>query len=379
MILINQNPNAEPSAARWSWVASGLLVLAGISLLASLLFPIWRITLEAPQYPEGLGMRIWAKTIAGENPDDLNIINELNHYIGMKKIVPSSIPELEYIFPIILVFGLACFAAAWRPRVWSSAALLAALTAMGGYGLYDFWQWEYDYGHNLNPMAAIKVPGMSYQPPLIGEAKLLNFLSTSWPAAGGCLLFLGGALIALALAASILRNTGWPRRLVAANPRRPGTRAGKLTDKHGGIGSGAALSALLLLGLTLSACEKPGPTPFLWGEDACYFCKMTLVEKGYAVERINAKGKIFKYDAIECLLEELKVHPLGPGERIFVSDRSRPDAELTEATGNFFLQGGKITSPMGRALAAFQSQDSALAFQTRGGGLLLHWDGLQKI
>jgi copper chaperone NosL len=52
-------------------------------------------------------------------------------------------------------------------------------------GLVDFWLWSYDYGHNLDPTAAIKVPGMSYQPPLIGSKQLLNFVATSWPALGG--------------------------------------------------------------------------------------------------------------------------------------------------------------------------------------------------
>ena len=52
-------------------------------------------------------------------------------------------------------------------------------------GLYDFWRWEYDYGHDLDPTAAIRIPGMSYQPPLIGGKQLLNFHATSWPDVGG--------------------------------------------------------------------------------------------------------------------------------------------------------------------------------------------------
>ena len=53
--------------------------------------------------------------------------------------------------------------------------------------MYDFYKWEYDYGHDLDPTAAIKIPGMSYQPPLIGTKQLLNFTATSWPASGGWL------------------------------------------------------------------------------------------------------------------------------------------------------------------------------------------------
>ena len=63
------------------------------------------------------------------------------------------------------------------------AALASALGAAAGLG--DFWKWGYDYGHRLDPHAAIKVPGMSYQPPIIGSKQLLNFHATSWPDVGG--------------------------------------------------------------------------------------------------------------------------------------------------------------------------------------------------
>jgi copper chaperone NosL len=291
MILVSRQIKVEKMGARM--ISSLLLGLAGIVLLASLLFPIWRITLEAPQYPEGLGMQIWARTITGEGPEDLNIINALNHYIGMKKIIPESIPELRFIQPLVLVFAFFCFLVAIRPRIWSVGLLIGVLAGLGAFGVFDFWKWEYDYGHNLNPMAAIKVPGMSYQPPLIGSAKLLNFLSTSWPALGGYFLFLAGGLMTLALGMLYLAKI---RTGLGKVSRIPGSMAGVMF-----------LFCAILLG-----CEKQGPIPFLWGEDACHFCKMTLVQKGYAAQRINEKGKVFKYDAIECLLGDIKAKPLGP-------------------------------------------------------------------
>ncbi|MEO6096072.1 MAG: nitrous oxide reductase accessory protein NosL [Fibrobacteria bacterium] len=359
MILVGRKEAADLDKGR-SLLESLLLVLAGIALLASLFFPMWRITLDAPQYPEGMGMQIWTRTIVGENPHDLDIINELNHYIGMKKIVPESIPELRFIMPLTLLFAFLCFIAAFRPKAWSTGALLSGLTGLGAYGMYDFWNWEYDYGHDLNPMAAIKVPGMSYQPPLIGEAKLLNFLSTSWPALGGYLLFLGGVLIALSLAVALSRSWGW--KIGLGKSRIPQVTA-----------------AVLTLGLLFSGCGRSGPVVFHWGEDACHFCKMTLVQKGFAAQRINEKGKVFVYDAIECLMEDLKSRPLRSGEALFVSDWSRPETGVMDANAGFFLKGGHIPSPMGSSLAAFQSRDSALAYQGRVGGDLLPWSALQKL
>src|SRR4051794_18262136 len=73
-----------------------LTALAGVLLLGAFAFPLWRIALEAPQYPEGIGMLIRVTTVDGVKPNDLNNINGLNHYIGMKAIEPDAIPELRY-------------------------------------------------------------------------------------------------------------------------------------------------------------------------------------------------------------------------------------------------------------------------------------------
>lgn len=161
------------------WMAAAALLLAGIYL-----FPIWSISLEAPQYPEGIGLNIYVDTIEGKAPQDLQNINGLNHYIGMKKIEPDSIPELRFMPPIIaflIVSGLVV--AVFGNRKWIMAWLvLFGLLAI--VGLVDFYIWEYDYGHDLDPNAAIKIPGMSYQPPLIGSKKILNFNATSLPHIG---------------------------------------------------------------------------------------------------------------------------------------------------------------------------------------------------
>jgi copper chaperone NosL len=73
-------------------------------------------------------------------------------------------------------------------------AFLGSLIIGGIAAMYDFWSWGYEYGHNLSPDAAIKVPGMSYQPPLIGYKELLNFGAYSIPAAGGWLFVLLGVI-----------------------------------------------------------------------------------------------------------------------------------------------------------------------------------------
>jgi len=167
----------------------GMAVAAAL-LGVPFLKPLWHIGLIAPQYPEGLGLYIWINQITGQKPQDLDSINGLNHYIGMKEIIPESIPELRfmpYLVGGLLVLGLLTALAGKRPLLYAWTGLFVLLSLAG---LADFWKWGYDYGHNLDPTAAIRVPGMAYQPPLIGAKQLLNFYATSWPAAGGWALIL---------------------------------------------------------------------------------------------------------------------------------------------------------------------------------------------
>ncbi len=175
-----------------------LIVAAALLLTATYYFPLWNIELEAPQYPEGLGLSIYIDRIAGQNPGDLAKINNLNHYIGMKTIHPESIPELKimpWIMRFMLVAGIVVGFLGKRGVLLVWLLLFAALAALG---FYDYYQWGYDYGHNLDTEnAIIKIPGMSYQPPLIGSKKLLNFNAWSLPGIAGWLATLSFASCAL--------------------------------------------------------------------------------------------------------------------------------------------------------------------------------------
>jgi len=180
-----------------------LVVAAALAVAAMLVTPLWTVHLGAPQYPEGIGMVIRINTVRGAGEFDLMKINQLNHYIGMKVIDPDAIPELKFMPWIVGALALAGLgvAAAGRRRllmVW-----LAVFALFGAVGLADFWRWEYDYGHDLDfENAIIKVPGMTYQPPIIGTKQLLNFTATSWPATGAMAAALAAALGVAALMVS---------------------------------------------------------------------------------------------------------------------------------------------------------------------------------
>lgn len=170
-----------------------LLLIVCLTLIAVYFLPVWDISLEAPQYPEGLGFQIWLGKMSG----DLNTVNGLNHYIGMKKIEPDSMSELKimpFILGILILSGIAVSLTGKKKLLYAWIIFFILLGVTGG---VDFWKWEYEYGHDLNPTAAIKVPGMTYQPPLIGTKTLLNFTAHSYPAEGGIILIAGGIISVL--------------------------------------------------------------------------------------------------------------------------------------------------------------------------------------
>lgn len=170
-----------------------LVAFASGALIAVFFLPAWRIDLFAPQYPEGLSMYIWINKLSG----DVEIINGLNHYIGMKHISAEMFPEFKYLTYIVIFFmALGMTAAITGKRKILLIYIIA--TIIGGLlVLYDLYRWGYDYGHNLDPKAAIQVPGLSYQPPVLGHKRLLNFDAYSFPDAAGWIVVGAGSLCIL--------------------------------------------------------------------------------------------------------------------------------------------------------------------------------------
>lgn len=161
-----------------------ILGIASLLMIITWFVPLWQILLWAPQYPEGLTMKIWMDKLSG----DIEVINGLNHYIGMKHISVEMFPEFNYLgilMGILMAIGLLA-AITGSMRVLFTFTLLSYLYGVAA--LYDFWRWGYEYGHNLDPEAPIKVQDMSYQPPVIGYKNLLNFTAYSGPDTGAWII-----------------------------------------------------------------------------------------------------------------------------------------------------------------------------------------------
>ncbi len=181
-----------------------LLMLFSTLLLISLfIWPMWKIRLLAPQYPDGVDMHIYINKIGGATPGTLQNINILNHYIGMKKIEPDSIPELKFMPPIVITFMILGLISIlidkkWMYWTWSFGFLIILLI-----GLYDFYLWEYDYGHNLDPNAPMIFEDASFQPPLIGKKDIINFTAISLPHIAG---YMTGVSLLFAFVAAWLKG-----------------------------------------------------------------------------------------------------------------------------------------------------------------------------
>ena len=172
-----------------------LIFLSGILLVAVLFVPLWQIELNAPQYPEGLVLKMYPHKIGG----NVDVINGLNHYIGMKTLHTEDFIEFTILPYIVGFFALFCFVVFFFKKQKWLTVLFTLFVIFGIIAMIDFWRWEYAYGHDLNPEAPIQVPGMAYQPPLIGYKQLLNFGAYSIPDVGGILFILVGLLLLVAL------------------------------------------------------------------------------------------------------------------------------------------------------------------------------------
>lgn len=179
-----------------------LMIMGSMFLLLLFIFPLWNITLEAPQYPTPLGMEIYINKFADTNPHDIKNINLMNHYVGMQYI-PESIPEFK-IFPIVIIFMVALgVLIGWKLSYKWFLGWFILMSLLGIAGMYDFYLWEYDYGHNLDPKAIMKFTNpdgtpMGFQPPLLGTKDILNFTAHSYPRLGAYGMFVGMVLTFIA-------------------------------------------------------------------------------------------------------------------------------------------------------------------------------------
>ncbi len=168
----------------WSRIVLALLVIPIILALGQ---PLWRISMQAPQYPKGLYLDIYAHTVeSGNDNRDLKEINILNHYIGMKTIDRAELSDLDWIPFALVALVLLTLRCAAIGNVRSLVDLAVVTGFIGAFSLFRFVYKLYSYGHNLDPTAPIKVE--PFTPAIFGSKQIANFTTSSFPQTGSYLI-----------------------------------------------------------------------------------------------------------------------------------------------------------------------------------------------
>jgi copper chaperone NosL len=179
----------------WSRIA---LVLLVIPLALAFTQPLWRISLKAPQYPNGLWMEVYTHKVEGGNDGQhIKEINTLNHYIGMHKIDRGELADLDWIpfaVGLLLVLALRC-AAIGNVRSLVDLVVLTGYVTVFAFGRFVYKL--YVFGHNLDPTAPLKVK--PFTPAVFGTKQVANFTTTSMPQLGSLLvgIFATGIMVML--------------------------------------------------------------------------------------------------------------------------------------------------------------------------------------
>ncbi len=189
----------------------GLVLLAALLLLPAYASPLWKMTMFAPQYQDGLRLEIYSYKLEGGNRgQDVKEINVLNHYIGMKDLTTEDFTEFKWLPFVIGALALLFLRAAVFGTVGNALDVAVLFVYFSLFSLWSFAYKLWSYGHTLAPTAAVKVP--PFMPPLFGGKQLANFEVYSYP--GLASYALGAA--AVALLAALFLSWRKARREMAA-------------------------------------------------------------------------------------------------------------------------------------------------------------------
>ncbi len=176
-----------------------LLLAAAITVAVSVLFPLWKLYLVAPQYSGGLTMQIYTYKIhgGGLNGNDIKEINNLNHYIGMKTIDQADFTEMQIMPFMFGVFILLALRSTVIGEMKGVVDLFVLASYFGAFSIGAFYYRLWWYGHNLDPKAPVHIE--PFTPLIFGSQKIANFTQSSYPELGTYLLWVFMLLLLLAI------------------------------------------------------------------------------------------------------------------------------------------------------------------------------------
>lgn len=136
------------------------------------------------------------------------------------------------------------------------------------------------------------------------------------------------------------------------------------------------LLTIVILGIVISACSVK-PEPLVMGKDACHSCKMTLVDNKFGAEIVTKKGKIYKFDDLNCMVKFYNAghEPKDNISSCIVAAYTDP-TKLLDATKAIYVESEMVKSPMAANIAAFSSKQEMEKFNLEWKGKTLTWNEL---
>ncbi len=137
---------------------------------------------------------------------------------------------------------------------------------------------------------------------------------------------------------------------------------------------------LLWLGIFSVSCSAPGPEPLRYGEDVCDYCRMSIVEQNFGSELVTKKGKILKFDSIECLAAFTGTDKISAESihSMWITDFTAP-SNLVDVSDATFVHTSTLRSPMGVGLFGFSSLTEANEFIAKNQGNILAWTDMVEL
>lgn len=133
----------------------------------------------------------------------------------------------------------------------------------------------------------------------------------------------------------------------------------------------------MAVGALLTACST-SPEPIPYGNAECQFCRMTVVDRQHAAELVSTKGKVYFFDAIECMLNYSNANSDEQFAHSLVNDFTNPGV-LIAAEEAFYLISKQLPSPMGAYLSAFPDQQALSEALELYGGNGFSWEEIQEL
>jgi copper chaperone NosL len=135
---------------------------------------------------------------------------------------------------------------------------------------------------------------------------------------------------------------------------------------------------IISISFTLFQACSIEPQDIEYGTDACDYCRMTIVEQTHGAELVTKKGKVYKYDAIECLIQHKREFDQETIKFLLMTDYANPQHLIPMEEGTI-IQSKAVPSPMGAFLSGFKSEEQARKLIEEKGGKILEIDELEKI